>query len=114
MPSETNTDRINRLERLTTALAERTENQSDFLHEARTRATEITERLHELDKRLALVEREAGETNKRLDELHARRWDMRKILIGAIVGGIIGSILAIGAGIVNTSLDRWIGAGTTN
>jgi hypothetical protein len=113
MASETNTDRISRVDRLATTLVERVDNQRQQIHDLRSQVSVFPTALHEIDKRLAVVERDAIEARKRLEELDSRSWEVRKMILTAIVGGIIGSIFASGAGISKTMLDRWIGAGTT-
>ncbi len=97
MPGKTNSDRILELERQTTALLERVERLRHDLERVEKDSKELGARLQEAEKQ----QRDLPE--KRLEELRARRWDLLKLLLAAILGGVV----TIATGLVSKVVDRW-------
>jgi len=64
----------------------------------------MADRHHEVDKRLAVAEHRLAAIEAKLDELRSRRWEVAKLLLAAVIG----SLLTVGSGFANRSLDRWL------
>lgn len=110
MPSETNTDKIARLEKLTAVLEQQIAQQEETLDRVETdlrreinsvvvKTTESAGRLQTVEKDSALTFRDVQKLEKRVDEVLTHRW---KLFLAAFLG----SLLTIAAGWVNRSLER--------
>jgi len=120
MPSETNSDKIAKLERLTAVLEERIDQQKevmgrlekDYLNEINCvdlRMDELLNRVHTVESKIFLISRDAEKLEKRVDEVITHRWELWKLFLAAFLG----SLLSIAMGWANQSIVKLLGPAQT-
>jgi hypothetical protein len=102
LANETNTDLIRKHEREITRLISEAASLKIDMDRAASAIGDADRLTRELDKRFAVLTDRVDRLEKRLDELSARRWDILKIVISAVVG----AALTLAGFLAKAALDR--------
>ena len=108
MLSNAELGRILVLEQEVTRLTERVDNLRRDGLRVEASASVAATLAQDVDKRLALAVRDLDKLEKRPDELLARRWELWKLVVAALLGGI----LTLAGSVALKSIDRFAGMGT--
>jgi hypothetical protein len=101
-PTDINTAKIGKLELFVATFEEGVRNIRRDLDRVEIVSNKANESVQDLDKRLTVLIRDAEQLEKKLDDLHARRWELWKI----ILAGALGSLLTLAVTLFNRTLDR--------
>ncbi len=93
MASETNTDRINRLEQNVAKLVTRVDALNFKTAQIEDRSREIELFSKELDKRLSLLADKSERWKEDLDEIRTKRWEIGKIVLTAVLSSALGLLV---------------------
>jgi hypothetical protein len=96
LAGKTHGDRILELERPTAAFIERIESLRRDIERVEKDSKAIIVRLQDAERQ------QLDFTGKRLEEARSRRWDLLKLLLAAVLGGVV----TMAAGLVTKVLDR--------
>jgi chromosome segregation ATPase len=91
--SETNTDRINRLEQNVVKLVTRVDALNFKTGQIEDRQREIEHFSKDLDKRLSLVGDRFERLKEDLDEIRTKRWEIGKIILTAVLSSALGLLV---------------------
>jgi hypothetical protein len=101
-PTDIKAEKIGKLELLVATLEEGGRNIRRDLDRVEIVSNKANESVPDLDKRLTVLVRDAEQSERKLDDLHARRWELWKI----ILAGALGSLLTLAVTLINRTLDR--------
>ena len=109
MAGQTNTDKVNELVKMSATLIARLDAMEQRTGRLENDGTRYLRENHNLDKRLSLavrdverLEKKLEETRSRIEETRSRNWDLWKLFLAALLGGLV----SVAAGVVIKSLDR--------
>jgi hypothetical protein len=99
MAGETNSDRINRLDRSTATLITQMDNLRDSVERVNTTATDLDRRLRDVDRHLTRLAEKVDRLETQSNKFDSRRWNVWLLIVSVIASGLIG-------GLLTKSLDR--------
>jgi chromosome segregation ATPase len=97
-------DKVVDLQKLTSALEERVDGLGEDAEGIIQRVQDTEKLSHDLDKRLAILADRVDRHEKNLEEIRTKRWDVWKIVLGAILG----CLLTLASGIAGRWIERQV------